>query len=250
MTITPQEKASSRLQPLFCRYVLVLGLLVTASVYASADEAPSAKPADATTATNESNDAAYLKKLDARVATIVASLGVDQEKGARLHALIVAQYRAVNDWHAAHDARLKELRGLVKEADADKTVAAKREILDTTAVLLSLHHRFIAALGNDLNAELIEKVKDGMTVGKVQFTYGGYLEKYPELTDAQKAQVLKLLKAAREEAMDAGSMDAKSAIFNQYKGKINNYLAAQGVGKNKGQKEKPAGNESLETQSK
>jgi len=226
---------------------VVFGMLLAAPVFAAVDETP-AKPADA--GATGPDDAAYLKKLDARVAPIVASLGVDQEKATRLHGLIVAQYRAVNDWHAAHDARLKELHGVAKDTDTEKAVAAKREILDATAVLLSLHHRFIAALGTDLNTEQIEKVKDGMTVGKVQFTYGGYLEKYPELTDAQKAQVLKFLKVAREEAMDAGSMDEKSAIFNQYKGKINNYLASQGVGQGKGKKEKPAPSEGAAAPSK
>ena len=31
-----------------------------------------------------------------------------------------------------------------------------------------------------------------------------------------------------EEAMDAGSANEKSAVFKRYKGKINNYLSAEG----------------------
>lgn len=232
MIMTSQVKVSSCMNALYYRCVLVLGLLVAAPVAATAD------------------DAAYLKKLDARVAPIVVTLGVDQEKAPRLHALIVEQYRAVNAWHAAHDARLKELHGVAKGADTEKAVAAKREVLEATAALKSLHHRFIAALGTDLNPEQIEKVKDGMTGGKVQFTYGGYLQVYPNLTDEQKAKVLTFLKDAREEAIDAGSMDEKSAIFNQYKGKINNYLVSQGVGQKKGKKEKSAKSENAETPAK
>jgi hypothetical protein len=68
-----------------------------------------------------------------------------------------------------------------------------------------------------------------MTYGKVGFTLKGYLTEYPDLNEAQKAEVLRLLKEAREEAMDAGSSDEKSAIFNRYKGRINNYLSQQGV---------------------
>lgn len=40
--------------------------------------------------------------------------------------------------------------------------------------------------------------------------------------------MLQLLKDARELAMDGGSAGEKSAIFNQFKGKINNYLTTQG----------------------
>ena len=192
--------------------------------------------------TTDARDAEYLKKLDARVTPIVASLGVDQDRVARLHPLIVAQYRAVNAWHDTHDVRLKELVKVANSTDGEKSAAAKREIEETKASLKSLHDRFLAALSIDLRPDQIEKVKDGMTVGKVQFTYGGYLQQNPNLTEEQKAKVLGLLKDAREEAIDAGSMDEKSAIFNQYKGKINNYLVSQGVVKGKGHKDKTVKN--------
>jgi len=45
-----------------------------------------------------------------------------------------------------------------------------------------------------------------------------------------------LLKEARELAIDGGSAEEKTAIFGKYKGKINNYLSAQGHNK----KAKPA----------
>lgn len=224
-------------------YGLLLGLLIAIPAVAAVDEKPTT-PAEAPATVPV--DTAYLKKLDARVAPIVTSLGVDQEKGARLHTLIVAQYRTVNEWHAVNDARIKELEAVAKGSDSEKSADAKREIGDVRAVLKSMHHRFISTLGADLNAEQIEKVKDGMTGGKVQFTYGGYLQVYPNLTDAQKAKVLTFLKDAREEAMDAGSMDEKSAIFNQYKGRINNYLVKQGVTQTKGQKNKPAKSEATQ----
>lgn len=240
-------KNPSRVNPKSYRYAVVFGLLLAAPVFAAVDATPAKSEEVPAVA---SVDAAYLKKLDARVAPIVTSLGVDQEKGARLHALIVAQYRTVNVWHTVNDVRLKELEAVAKGADSEKSATAKREIGDAKAVLKSMHHRFIATLGADLNAEQIEKVKDGMTGGKVQFTYGGYLQVYPNLTDEQKAKVLTFLKDAREEAMDAGSMDEKSAIFNQYKGKINNYLVKQGVTQTKGQKNKPAKNDGAESPSK
>ena len=43
------------------------------------------------------------------------------------------------------------------------------------------------------------------------------------------AQFGHLLKDAREEAMDAGSAKDKTAVFQRYKGRINNYLSKQGI---------------------
>jgi hypothetical protein len=68
-----------------------------------------------------------------------------------------------------------------------------------------------------------------MVYGKVQVTYNAYIGMVPSLNDQQKAMILDLLKQAREEAMDGGSAEEKSAVFKRYKGKINNYLSSQGV---------------------
>ena len=59
----------------------------------------------------------------------------------------------------------------------------------------------------------------------------------PDLTAPEKVKILELLKEAREEAMDGGSVDEKSAIFKKYKGKIVNYLNAQGHDVTKAYKE-------------
>jgi cytochrome c553 len=79
-----------------------------------------------------------------------------------------------------------------------------------------------------------------MTYGKVQFTYAGYLAAYPDLAGQHKQKILELLKEAREEAMDGGSSDEKTAIFQRYKGKINNYLSKQGIHPSKEKPAKPA----------
>jgi hypothetical protein len=50
----------------------------------------------------------------------------------------------------------------------------------------------------------------------------------PRLTDEQKRYIFIALYQARELAMDEGSSDAKHAVFGKYKGRINNYLSAQG----------------------
>ena len=67
-----------------------------------------------------------------------------------------------------------------------------------------------------------------MTYNKVKVTYDAYCSIVPNLTDAEKARIMELLKAAREEAMDGGSAPEKSAIFKKYKDQINSYLDVQG----------------------
>ena len=50
----------------------------------------------------------------------------------------------------------------------------------------------------------------------------------PTLSEAQKTKIYEWLKEAREIAMDAESSDKKHAVFGKYKGRINNYLSAEG----------------------
>ncbi len=94
---------------------------------------------------------------------------------------------------------------------------------------MALHQQFLSKLAENLTPEQVEQVKDKMTYGKVQFTYAGYLAAYPDLPQANRDRILELLKEAREDAMDGGSAAEKTAIFQKYKGKINNYLSKQGI---------------------
>ena len=87
----------------------------------------------------------------------------------------------------------------------------------------------MSGLAAGLTPEQIETVEDVLTVNKVKVTFNAYMEIFHGLTGAQKAVILKNLKAAREEAMDAGSMTEKSASFKKYKIKIEeDYLSGQG----------------------
>lgn len=163
-------------------------------------------------------EAKYTAVLEARTADILKSLALDDtNKAAAVHDIIIAQYRALNGWHDTNDAKLKELR---KDPAALKNLQAS---------LKQLHNEFLARLAVDLTPSEIETVKDKMTYGKVQFTFRGYCVQYPDLTEANKQAILNLLKEAREEAMDCGSAKEKTAVFQRYKGKINNYLSKQGL---------------------
>jgi hypothetical protein len=194
------------------------GAVLLALFLTLAAGAPAAVAAETNAAPGSAADAeaAYTKVINERVAKIVAPLKPeDSARSNRVHALLVAQYRALRDWHEANDASRKK--------------AAGDELAKINASLRTLHDAFLAGLSAELTPEQVESVKDGMTYGKVQFTFQGYLVEYPDLTEAQQQKVLELLQEARELAMDGGSSEEKSAIFNKYKGKINNWLSAQGV---------------------
>lgn len=165
-------------------------------------------------------EADYTRAIESRTAKILNALNLaDTNKAARVHDIIIAQWRDLRAWHDTNDAELKR---------ALKTNDPKN-VTDIHASLKSLHNRFLSQLSAILTPEQVNTVKDKMTYNKVQFTFKGYCAEYPSLTDAEKQKVLNFLLQAREEAMDAGSSEEKSAIFNEYKGKINNYLAKQGI---------------------
>jgi hypothetical protein len=67
-----------------------------------------------------------------------------------------------------------------------------------------------------------------MTYSVLEVTYRAYLDELPTLTEKQKARILADLTEAREHAMDAESSEKKHAWFGKYKGRINNYLSAEG----------------------
>ena len=186
--------------------IAVLALFVSASFAAE------------TNATPEQIEAKYTAAIEGRTADILRALTLtDTERANKVHDAIIAQYRALKAWHDENDAKLKG-------AKTDTNAVAQ-----IRASLKTLHNNFLAKLTENLSSEQIEIVKDKMTYGKVQFTYAGYIAAYPNLSDENKAEILRLLKQAREIAMDGGSAQEKTAVFTKWKGKINNYLSKQGI---------------------
>ncbi|HEU5397273.1 MAG TPA: DUF3826 domain-containing protein [Verrucomicrobiae bacterium] len=169
-------------------------------------------------ATSAAAEAKYTAVIDERSQKIVDALELkDANTAKKVHEIIMAQYRELNDWHNAHDPE-------IKAAKHNQEAIAKIE-----APLKKLHDEYLAKLGQYLSPAQIETVKDKMTYGKVEFTYKGYLAQYPNLSEENKAEILRMLKEAREQAIDAGSAEEKTAIFQRYKGRINNYLSKQGI---------------------
>jgi len=160
-------------------------------------------------------EAAYTRTIEKRVADILVVLDLnDSAKSAKAHDLLVARYRALRDWHDANDPKLKN--------------ASPDQAAQIRASLKAGHDKFLAGLSEVLTLAQVERVKDLMTYNKVKVTYDAYCEMVPNLTDRQKQRMLELLQEAREEAMDGGSAEEKSAVFNKFKGRINNYLTAEG----------------------
>ena len=175
-------------------------------------------PAFETNATPADVEAKYTAAIEGRTADILKILALtDADKTAKVHDAIIAQYRALNAWHDENDAKLK---AAAKDTNA---------VAQIRASLKTAHDAFLAKLSESLTPAQVEQVKDKMTYGKVQFTYAGYMTAYPNLAEEHKQKILELLKLAREEAMDGGSAEEKTAIFQKCKGKMNNYLSKQGV---------------------
>lgn len=174
-------------------------------------------------------EAAYTKAIEQRTQDILAAIDVkDLGKAANVHDAIVAHYRALRDWHDAHDAELKKLNKRLNPPDTADAQKAREEISATKGSLKTLHDGFLARLSSQLTPEQVERVKDKLTYDVVHVTYNAYCEMLPQLTEVQKGQIMDMLKEAREEAMDGGSSEEKHAVFGRYKGRINNYLTKEG----------------------
>jgi hypothetical protein len=172
---------------------------------------------------------AYLKVIDQRAQKIVATLEIkDAAKAKRVKDIIASRYHQLNDWQNAEESKVKAAKA---KNSADKA-ALKAQIAsyekEEEAKIDSSHKDYILALSRELTPQQVDKVKDGMTYNVLPITYKGYQEMIPDLTNKQKEQIFAWLTEAREHAIDAGSSEKKHWWFGKYKGRINNYLSAQG----------------------
>lgn len=206
--------------PLFIITILCVGnLAFTVPTFAAQEKN------DSSSAQIEAN---YTKAIEGRTANILKALALgDTNQVAGVHEIIVTQWRALRAWHDANDAKLKQA---IKAGDSNAVAQIRTS-------LKSLHNEFLSRLSARLTPSQVDTVKDKMTYNKVEVTYNAYCQIVPNLTETEKARILELLQQAREEAMDCGSAEEKSAVFKKYKGKINNYLTAQGHDVSKAYKE-------------
>ena len=179
-------------------------------------------------AAQQSTDTAYQRVIAERTAKIVNTLGItDAGLTKKVQQQIADQYINLNAIHDKTKATVAAIKAkpLSKEEIND---AVKKEEENKSAQLKQLHTQFIAQLNTTLTEAQVEKVKDGMTYSVLPVTWKAYMEMLLHLTQEQKDKMYAWLVEARELAMDEGSSDAKHAVFGKYKGRINNYLSAQG----------------------
>jgi len=169
--------------------------------------------------TEAEKEAFYAKTIENRVTDIVKTLNLPDDKASAVHEILLAQYHELRVRDAAIDTRLKVDGKDVNYANRAEQLAIQSK---------PLHDQFLTKLNAVLTPEQVEQIKDLMTYKKVQVTYEAYRTMIPDLTDADKAKIMELLKAAREEAIDGGNAPEKSAIFQKYKDQINSYLDANG----------------------
>jgi hypothetical protein len=156
----------------------------------------------------------------------------DAAKEAKVKEILAAHFKALNMWHDQNDAQIKALWGEFDKARSQQNEtnwnAALGKIEGVYASFKPEHEKFLAELSTVLTPAQVETVKDAMTVNKVKVTFNAYGEIFHGLTEEHKQFILKNLKAAREEAIDAGAMTEKSAFFKKYKIGIEAYLTAHG----------------------
>jgi hypothetical protein len=204
---------SSRFRVNVLNFLLVIALLFSAPLQAQ---------------TTRPTDTSYQKVIIERSAKIVTTLGIaDVSTFKIVQEQLMDQYFSLNKIHEESKLARAAIKSttLSKEA-ADAAIATEDEKKKKS--LITLHSSFIAQLQQHLTPEQVEKVKDGMTYRVLPVTWTAYMDMLQHLTQEQKDKMYGWLVEARELAMDEGSSDAKHAVFGKYKGRINNYLSAQG----------------------
>ena len=196
----------------YLKTAALLAVLILGNHSASCQVTPAATEAE--------KEALYTTTLEDRAADILKALALTNSATAdAVHDLIITQYRVFRSRDALLDAQLKVQGKEVNYANRAEKLAAETKVL---------HEYFYGKLSQMLTPAQVETVKDKLTYNKVKVTFDAYVAIIAGLTDAEKAKILELLKAAREEAVDGGSAPEKSAIFQKYKEQINAWLIANG----------------------
>ena len=191
---------------------LVFSFLILIAIYSNAQK----------------NNDEYRKAIQDRSAKIVNNIGLsDSATYKKVLTTVENQYYQLNNIQEKNKTAVESIKKkqVLKEAlDQELKIQEEKKYKE----LEQLHSKFLALLKRDLTEDQVEKVKDAMTYRILPITYSAYQDMIPNLTDEQKAKIYAWLAEAREIAMDAESSEKKHAVFGKYKGRINNYLSAQG----------------------
>ena len=181
-------------------------------------------------------DAAYRKVLTERSEKIVDKLGItDSAVYRQVVDIITNQYYQLNQVQDQVKAKVKDIKLSGQPREVTDSLSKLTE-QQKSSQLQQLHNSYLSKLNNYLNGEQVEKVKNGMTYNILNVTYAAYQNMILTLTETEKNKIYNWLKEARELAMDEGSSEDKHKVFGKYKGRINNYLSAEGYDMKKEEK--------------
>ncbi len=172
-------------------------------------------------AQDQAENAEYRKVARARAEKIIE----------KVEGLEIAQRPEVTEWITEFYCQLHDIQSNTESEKATKRDSPSQgaNALDTDRAQRQLHFSFVSKLETSLSHLQVESIKDGITYHVMPRTLQAYKELYPLLNDEQTKKIHAWLWEAREWAIDAGSSDAKHAMFGKYKGRINNYLSQQGL---------------------
>lgn len=203
-------------------YIYILQIVLLMSVVASCAEQEQVivPPADF--------PQEYIDVTHERAANILKEMNVeDPAKAKRVEDIIAQQYQDLSAIQDTRDAQIEAAKEKFKsEEKAEAHIQEIRALAQSRTD--ALHKQYVSKLAAELTSELVAQVKNGMTYNVAPITYKAYLRLLPDLTKEQKKVIWDYLVEAREHAIDAGSSEKKHAVFNDYKGKINNYVSAKG----------------------
>lgn len=149
----------------------------------------------------------------------------DKSKAESVTNLIAHQYQQVSKIHVAKTARMDAAQKLQKEAAEKENQAAWEE---SKAKLDKQRDLFIAELSRFLDKDQVELVKNEITGQGLKKEYEKFQALLPDLTAEQKKKVYDYLVEARENAMNVLTSRERNQWFAKFRGRANNYLAAQG----------------------
>jgi hypothetical protein len=174
---------------------------------------------------------AYRKTVFQRSSKIVKALNLsDSTQALKVTSIVAKQYQDLNDIYVLRDNRKAIIKSETANGKEAAAVLLKKLEEEVTAKIDKLHPKYLKSLAKaGLTPAQVDQIKDGMTYNVLNVTTNAYNSMMPNLTDAQKTQIMAWLTEAREHAMDAESSEKKHAWFGKYKGRINNYLSAQGI---------------------
>lgn len=171
----------------------------------------------------------YTKVITERANKIVEPMTFDTEaRKTRVRDIIVQQYRNLSSTQDKRDSLVAVLSEQYADNKTLRDLYIDKLKAETEMKIANFHYEFLAKLAVELTPDQIEQVKNGLTYNVLPNTYQAFQDMIPTLTEAQKKQILIWLTEAREHAIDGGTSKEKHAWFGKYKGRINNYLAAQG----------------------